>query len=74
MWSTTMRPLQWVCQPAPVSISSGGNATIPTNEIDGGSADNCGVEVLSASVSTFTCSDIGGINDRREWQCQYLHD
>ncbi|MCB9064973.1 MAG: HYR domain-containing protein [Chitinophagales bacterium] len=38
---------------------SGGTATISPSDVDNGSTDNCGIETMSLSKSTFTCSDAG---------------
>ncbi|RZA33040.1 MAG: hypothetical protein EOP92_22940 [Lysobacteraceae bacterium] len=43
-----------------VSVTlANGSAAIAASELDGGTSDNWGVESLSASRTTFSCSDIG---------------
>lgn len=43
-----------------VSVTlANGTAAITANELDGGTSDNWGVESLSASRTSFSCSDIG---------------
>lgn len=43
-----------------VSVTlANGSASIAAGELDGGSSDNWGIESLSASRTSFTCSDIG---------------
>ncbi|MGB3342296.1 MAG: M36 family metallopeptidase, partial [Aequorivita sp.] len=48
-----------VCQDITVQLDSTGNATITAADVDGGSADACGIDSLSVSPSTFTCADLG---------------
>ncbi|PHS60623.1 MAG: hypothetical protein COB12_12930, partial [Flavobacterium sp.] len=45
-----------------VSLDSSGQVTINVSDIDGGSSDNCGIDTMSISPSTFTCADVG-LND-----------
>ena len=51
-----------VCQNITVFLDGSGNATITAAEIDGGSNDNCGTSNLSASITAFTCADLGANN------------
>ncbi len=51
-----------VCQNITVYLDGAGNATIIAADIDGGSTDNCGVPILSASQTAFTCADAGANN------------
>jgi len=48
-----------VCQNITVFLDGSGNATITAGDVDGGSSDNCGSPSLSASMTSFTCSNIG---------------
>ncbi|WP_114317104.1 HYR domain-containing protein, partial [Winogradskyella tangerina] len=47
------------CQDITVSLDSTGNVTVAASAVDNGSNDNCGVQSMTISPSTFTCSDIG---------------
>ncbi|MCB9064977.1 MAG: HYR domain-containing protein [Chitinophagales bacterium] len=47
-----------VCKNHTVTLS-GGTTTISASDIDNGSTDNCGIETMSLSKSTFTCADAG---------------
>jgi len=51
-----------VCQNITVFLDGTGNATITAADIDGGSTDNCSAVTLSASTTSFNCSDIGTNN------------
>ena len=51
-----------VCQNITVFLDGAGNATITTADLDGGSSDNCGSANLSASITSFTCADLGANN------------
>lgn len=51
-----------VCQNISVQLDASGNATITAADVDGGSSDNCAVDTLSISTSSFTCADIGTNN------------
>ncbi len=48
-----------VCQDITAYLDGAGNATITAGDIDGGSTDNCGTPILSASQTAFTCADAG---------------
>ncbi len=49
-----------VCQDITVQLDMGGMASIVAADVDGGSTDNCGtVNLLSISVDSFTCEEIG---------------
>jgi len=48
-----------VCQNINVYLDGTGNATITAADVDGGSSDNCGSPTLSASPTSFTCSNLG---------------
>lgn len=47
-----------VTQSASVTLS-GGSASISVSDIDNGSNDNCGIEVMSVEPSSFSCNDLG---------------
>jgi len=51
-----------VCQDITVYLDGAGSATIVAADIDGGSADNCGVATISASQTVFTCAEVGPNN------------
>ena len=48
-----------ICQDITVQLDAAGNATIIDTDIDGGSTDACGVASITASQTTFSCSDLG---------------
>ncbi len=48
-----------VCQNITIQLDTDGNTSITVSEIDGGSADNCGIASLSISQDTFTTANIG---------------
>ncbi len=56
--SDTISPIA-VCQNFTVMLDGMGNATIVATDIDGGSSDNCGAPMLSASQTAFTAADLG---------------
>ena len=51
-----------VCQNISVFLDGSGNASIVAADIDGGSTDNCAGLTLSASVTAFTCANLGPNN------------
>ena len=48
-----------ICQDITVQLDSAGNATITGSDLDGGSTDACGIDSLVASVTGFSCVDLG---------------
>ncbi|MFN8396642.1 MAG: FG-GAP-like repeat-containing protein [Bacteroidia bacterium] len=48
-----------ICLNATVNLDSSGNGSITAQDVDNGSTDNCGVDSLSISTSTFTCANAG---------------
>ena len=48
-----------VCQDITVQLDANGQATITAGDIDGGSSDNCAIDTISASPTSFDCSDVG---------------
>ncbi|MCB9235628.1 MAG: HYR domain-containing protein [Bacteroidia bacterium] len=48
-----------LCQDITVYLNGGGNATITASDVDNGSADSCGIASLSASPTSFNCSNTG---------------
>lgn len=48
-----------VCQNPTVYLDSAGSALITGAQLDGGSADACGIASMTSSMSSFSCSDIG---------------
>ncbi len=48
-----------VCQNISVNLDAAGNATITATMIDNGTSDNCGIASLSASQTSFNCSNVG---------------
>ena len=48
-----------VCQNITIALDAGGNASITASDVDNGSSDNCGTVSLSASPTSFGCSNVG---------------
>ncbi len=48
-----------VCKDFTVELDASGHASINASDIDGGSTDNAGPVTLSASMTSFDCSNIG---------------
>ena len=47
-----------VAQNITVELNANGQVVIAPSDLDGGSTDNCGILVLEASQTTFTCDDL----------------
>lgn len=54
----TARPAA-ICQNITLYLDGAGNGTITAADIDGGSSDNCAIASLSATPTSFNCSNIG---------------
>jgi large repetitive protein len=52
-----------ICQDITVELDASGVATIIPDDIDGGSTDNCGIASRTINVDTFTCNNVGLINN-----------
>lgn len=52
-----------ICQDITVALDASGMATITPMDIDGGSFDNCGIASRTINVSTFTCNNVGLVNN-----------
>jgi hypothetical protein len=52
-------PPQAVTKDVKVELDEFGNATITPADINDGSSDNCGIEIMSLSQSNFTTADLG---------------
>ncbi|WP_425075138.1 HYR domain-containing protein [Psychroserpens sp. S379A] len=50
------------CQDITIQLDAAGNASIVASDIDNGSSDNCGNVTLSASQTTFDCTNLGANN------------
>ncbi|NRB36827.1 MAG: HYR domain-containing protein, partial [Rhodobacteraceae bacterium] len=48
-----------LCQDITIQLDGTGSATITGSDIDGGSTDNCTVSSLTASQTTFDCTNLG---------------
>lgn len=48
-----------VCTNITIQLDATGNASITASDLDDGSSDNCEVDSVSISSSSFTCADIG---------------
>ena len=48
-----------LCQDITIQLDGNGNASITALDIDNGSSDNCTIASLSASPSSFNCSNLG---------------
>jgi hypothetical protein len=51
-----------VCAPYTVTLDATGNGSLVAANIDGGSNDACGLASISASPTTFTCTNVGSNN------------
>ncbi|MFN8395060.1 MAG: T9SS type A sorting domain-containing protein, partial [Bacteroidia bacterium] len=49
------------CQSVTLTLDNSGNATLTTNDVDNGSSDNCSVDTLTLSQTSFSCAN-GGSN------------
>ncbi len=47
------------CQNFTGALDASGSVTISVSDIDNGSSDNCGIEDMFLSKTTFTCDDLG---------------
>lgn len=50
------------CQPVTVYLDATGNASVTASQINNNSSDNCSISSISASPTTFNCSNLGGNN------------
>jgi PKD repeat protein len=48
-----------LCQSATLALAANGQGTLLPANVDGGSSDNCGIESMSVSPSTFDCNHLG---------------
>ncbi|MCK6695902.1 MAG: hypothetical protein L6Q97_27865, partial [Thermoanaerobaculia bacterium] len=48
-----------VCTTYTAQLNDMGTVTITGEDVDGGSMDNCGIQSLAVSPSTFTCANVG---------------
>jgi hypothetical protein len=48
-----------LCQNITVQLDANGNASITAAQIDNGSSDNCGIQSISVSQTTFTAANLG---------------
>jgi len=48
-----------VCKDISKALDASGNASITGADVDNGSSDNCGIDSLTVSPSTFTCANKG---------------
>jgi subtilisin-like proprotein convertase family protein len=48
-----------VCQDITVELDEFGVATITPMDVDGGSSDNCAIDIMTLDVDTFDCSNLG---------------
>jgi len=51
-----------VCQNITVFLDATGNVSIAAADVDGGSADACGIATTSIDITDFTCADLGPNN------------
>ncbi|MCB9297746.1 MAG: hypothetical protein H6559_32150 [Lewinellaceae bacterium] len=47
-----------LCQNATIQLGTGGSATLTAGEVDGGSADACGIGGRALSQTAFSCADL----------------
>lgn len=52
-------PPQAKCRNITIALDGTGNASITAVQINNGSTDNCGIQSMSLSKTSFSCSDIG---------------
>ncbi|KAA3623921.1 MAG: HYR domain-containing protein [Bacteroidetes bacterium] len=57
---TDNTPPEAICEDIMVTLDANGSVTIMPNQVDNGSNDACGIQSLSLSQSTFSCSDVDG--------------
>ncbi len=48
-----------VCQDFTVQLDASGNGSITASDVDGGSTADCGLQSLTATPTTFDCSNVG---------------
>ncbi|MDT0554339.1 gliding motility-associated C-terminal domain-containing protein, partial [Urechidicola vernalis] len=48
-----------VCQDITIQLDATGNVSITEGDIDGGSTDNCAIDTIVASMTSFDCSNVG---------------
>lgn len=48
-----------LCQNVTLQLTAAGTVSLTAADVDGGSSDDCGVNSLAVSPSTFTCADLG---------------
>ncbi|MBC3759099.1 VCBS repeat-containing protein, partial [Hyunsoonleella sp. SJ7] len=49
------------CQDIAVQLDANGEATITPEDIDNGSSDNCGIQLITIDINAFDCNDSGTI-------------
>jgi len=54
----TVNPVA-VCQDITVQLDAFGSASILASEVDGGSADACGIDTMTVAISAFDCTNVG---------------
>lgn len=52
-------PANAICKNITVNLDASGNASITPADVDNGSTAECGLATISATPSSFTCSDVG---------------
>ena len=50
-----------VCTDLSVTLDANGQATINSEDLDGGSSDNCGIASIVASQTSFDCNDVPSV-------------
>ncbi len=48
-----------ICKPATLTLNAQGQATLTVAQVNDGSFDNCGINVISVSPINFTCNQVG---------------
>jgi len=48
-----------ICKNVTINLDASGNATLNAGDINNSSTDNCGIQSVVASKTSFTCSDVG---------------
>jgi hypothetical protein len=58
-WTSDATPPTMLTKNITVQLTAGGNVTITAAQVNNGSFDACGIQILSLNKNTFLCSDIG---------------
>ena len=48
-----------LCQDVTVQLDASGNASVTAAQVNNGSTDNCGIDLVTLDVTDFTCANVG---------------